>query len=500
MAKNRLQGRIQVIKMKKRLIFIILCVFLLGFVFACAHPVIREISPQDKKGTQLKWDQETHRWVFKTETPDRKAPRESGLPSFAQAVPAPPLKKEADRLIELQKRVLTKEDYLRARFKGKEIVLPEDLPKNGEIEVKYKIGIDDILNIYIWKHEDLSMDVPVRSDGYASLPLIGDIHVEGLEIPEFRALIEKKYNEYIENPQITVTCKMPNSLQVSIVGAVGKPETYIGPATMTYILRGDRTLLSILSVVSIKPNADLEESYIIRGDKIIPVNLKALLEDGDTSQNVILHPQDTLVISEPLKEIILLGEVKSPGRYKTNRKSTVLDALSRAGGVNSKNANLYMAYLARDNDILPINFKRLLDYGNMSQNILLNDGDVIYIPNINENKVFVIGEVNVPGVRYFTDPMDLMEAITSSGGFRTTANRSQVVVVRGDPRKPDVYAVNVLEMMKGKSLESFYLEKGDTVYVARTAIANWNVFLSHLLPTLTSTRVIQTILNERWSP
>ncbi|MBW2596471.1 MAG: polysaccharide biosynthesis/export family protein, partial [Deltaproteobacteria bacterium] len=364
----------------------------------------------------------------------------------------------------------------------------------------YKIGIDDILNIYIWKHEDLSRDVPVRSDGNVSLPLIGDIHAAGLEIPEFKAIIAKKYDEYITDPQITVTCKMPNSLQVSVVGAVEKPETYVGPATMTYTLRGDRTLLSILSVVSIKPDADLEESYIIRGDKIIPVNLKALLKDGDTSQNVTLQPQDTLVISEPLKEIVLLGEVKSPGRYKTNRKSTVLDALSRAGGINSKTANLYMAYLARDNDILPINFKRLLDYGNMTQNILLNDGDVIYIPNNNENKVFVVGEVNVSGVRYFTDPMDLMEAISSCGGFRTTANRSQVVVVRGDPQKPEVYAVNVLEMMKGGSSERFYLERGDTVYIARTAIANWNVFLSQLLPTLTSTRVIQTILNDRWNP
>ena len=469
--------------MKKYCRLACVCVSM-GLIFACAHPVIRDISPQDKKA----------------EPTARKAPRESTLPSLAQPVPTPPSKKGAHRLIELQKRVLTKEGYLRAKFKGKEIVLPEDLPKNGKIEVKYTIGIDDILNIYIWKHGDLSRDVPVRSDGNVSLPLIGDIYAAGLEIPEFKATIEKKYDEYIKDPQITVTCKVPNSLQVSVVGAVGKPSTYVGPATMTYTLRGDRTLLSILSVVSIQPNADLEESYIIRGDTIIPVNLKALLEDGDTSQNVILHPHDTLVISEPLKEIILLGEVKNPGRYKTNRKSTILEALSLAGGVNSKTANLYMAYLARDNDILPINFKRLLDYGNMSQNILLNEGDVIYIPNTNENKVFVIGEVNAPGVRYFTDPMDLMEAITSSGGFQTSANRSQVVVVRGDPRKPDVYAVNVLEMMKGKSLERFYLEKGDTVYVARTAIANWNIFLSKILPTITTTKVIQSILNERWKP
>jgi len=493
--------------MKKCFSLICLCIFI-GFIFACAHPVIRDISPQGKKSTPLKWDQKAKGWVFNTEASSQKASRRSGTPSFAQAVPlpsfaqavsAPPLKKEAHELIEFQKRALTKEEYLRARFKEKEIVLPEDLPKNGKIQEKYQIGIDDILNIYIWKHGDLSMDVPVRSDGNVSLPLIGDIYAAGLEIPEFRTILKKKYDEYITLPQITITCKIPNSLQVSVVGAVVTPSAYIGPTTLTYTLRGDRTLLSILSVVSIQSNADLEESYIIRGDKIIPVNLKALLEDGDTSQNVILHPQDTIVIAEPLKEVVLLGEVKSPGRYKTKGRSTVLDALSMAGGVNSKTANLYLAYLARDNVVFPINFKRLLDNGNMSQNILLDDGDIIYIPNNNENKVFVLGEVNVSGVRYFTDPLDLMEAISSSGGFRTTANRSQVVVVRGDPGKPKVYAVNVLKMMKGESSERFYLERGDSVYVARTAIANWNVFLSQLLPTLSSTRVIQTILNSEWS-
>ncbi len=480
--------------MKKYVSIIMVCIFA-GFICACAHPVVREISPRNEQSSQLSWDKETNKWVFKAASPAAGNPPESPLPSFAKTVPVPQMKEGERTLIELKKNVLTKEDYLKARFAGKEIVMPEDLPKNGE-RVKYEIGIDDVLNIYIWKNEDISMDVPVRSDGNVSLPLIGDVYAAGLDIPEFKAIIAEKYDAYIKDPQITVTCKVPNSLQVSVVGAIAKPETYVGPSTMTYTLRGDRTLLSILSVVSIEPDADLAESYVIRGETVIPVDLKALLEDGDTSQNVTLHPGDTVVISEPLKEIVLLGEVKNPGRYKTKRSSSILDALSRAGGINSDTANLYMAYLARDNDILPINFKRLLDYGDMNQNILLNDGDIVYIPNNNENKVFVVGEVTTPGVQYFTDPLDLMEAISACRGFKETANRSQVVVVRGNPRDPKVYSVNVLEMMKGGSLERFYLERGDTVYVARTAIADWNVFLNQVLPTITTTRVIQTIIKD----
>lgn len=487
--------------MKKHTILIFLCI-LTGIISACAGgQAIRDITPREKAPARLSWDSETHKWVFKSEPSAgniRKIDQKPIISSFARRVPCTPGAEET--FIELQRRVLTKEEYFQTKFKGKKVVFPKDLPRPGEVEIKYRIGIDDILNVFIWKHEDLSEDLLVRSDGYVSLPLIGDVYAAGLEIPEFKTLIEKKYNEYLESPQITVTCKMPNSLQVSVTGAIDTPDTYVGPTTMVYTLRGDHTLLTILSVVTILPNADLSESYIIRGGVIIPVDIKALWKDGDISQNILLCPGDTIVIPEPLKQVVLLGEFKNPGRYKVNRNAKILEAISQAGGFNPSTANLYMAYLARGDGVLPINFKRLLDQGDISQNILLHDDDIIYMPNINESKIYVLGEVNRPKVCYFTDPLDLMEAISSAGGFKDTANRSQVVMVRGTPQRPEVYAVNVLDMMKGKSMERFYLEKNDTVYIPRTAIANWNVFLSRMLPTLTTTRVIQEIVHEGWNP
>jgi polysaccharide export outer membrane protein len=269
---------------------------------------------------------------------------------------------------------------------------------------------------------------------------------------------------------------------------------------MAYTLRGDHRLLTVLSVVTILPNADLSESYIIRGKVIIPVDIKALWKDGDISQNVLLYPGDTIVIPEPLKKVVLLGEFKKPGRYRVDRSAKILEAIGHAGGFDHRTANLYMAYLARGGAVMPVNFKRLLDYGDMSQNILLHDDDIIYMPNINESKVYVLGEVERPKVCYFTDPLDLLEAISSAGGFKDTANRSQVVVVRGTPQRPKAYAVNVLDMMKGKGMERFYLEKNDTIYIPRTAIADWNVFMNHTLPTLMTTKITQEIVNEGWNP
>jgi len=240
--------------------------------------------------------------------------------------------------------------------------------------------------------------------------------------------------------------------------------------------------LDALSDVEFYTEADLAASYVNRNDLVIPVDLKALMMEGDLSQNILLMPEDRIVVPAALKEVTLLGEFGNPGRYKVNIDTTLANALSIARGINRETADLYMAFVARNKQILPVNLKRLLDYADMSQNIMMEDGDIVFIPNIQEKKYYVLGEVNKPGVYYYRDPVTVMEAISQGGGFLTTAQRSQVVVVRGDIHNPQIYEVDALAMMEGKSLEKFTLQKGDVVYIPRTLIADWNVFLNQLLP------------------
>ncbi|MCK4272850.1 SLBB domain-containing protein, partial [bacterium] len=137
-----------------------------------------------------------------------------------------------------------------------------------------------------------------------------------------------------------------------------------------------------------------------------------------------------------------------------------------------------------------------IDMGDLDQNILLEDNDVIYVPSSQENKVFVMGEVRSPGVIRFADPIDVLEAISEAGDFKTTANRGQVLVVRGGPHQPKVYAINALKMMKGYTYERFFLDRRDIVYVPRTLIANWNVFINQLLPTITAGVGIEEIFGD----
>jgi polysaccharide biosynthesis/export protein len=152
-----------------------------------------------------------------------------------------------------------------------------------------------------------------------------------------------------------------------------------------------------------------------------------------------------------------------------------------------------MAYVARSKQIIPVSLKRLLDFGDMSQNMLMEDGDIVYIPNIDEKKYYVLGEVEKPGVVFYKDPVDVVEAIALGGGFKISAQRSQVVVVRGDLRSPQIYEIDMLAMLEGKSFERFPLQKGDIVYIPRTLIADWNVFISQLVPSAAIAALINSI-------
>jgi protein involved in polysaccharide export with SLBB domain len=388
----------------------------------------------------------------------------------------------------------SRKDYVRSRFPGKRVIFPEEI-KVPEKKPEYRVGIDDVLAILVWNHPDLTVpSVVVRRDGMISLPLIGNLKVEGLTIPEIEEALKKELNRYLTKPQATVNPREMNSQRVFLVGNFKKPTIASGPLLPVFLLKGGNTLLEALSDVEFYPESDLSASYISRGETVIPVNLKALLTGGDLRENVLLEPGDRVVVPSPLKEINVLGEVQSPSRYMVKMETTLVDALSIAKGIKKESADLYAAYVARNKQIIPVNLKRVLDFGDMSQNMFLEDGDIVYVPNSDEKKYFVLGEVFKPGVVYFRDPVDVVEAIAQGGGFQISAQRKQVVVVRGDLRSPQIYEVNMLAMMEGKSFERFPLQKGDIVYIPRTYIADWNVFISQLLPTAATAALVSTIM------
>lgn len=170
---------------------------------------------------------------------------------------------------------------------------------NGdEAKAEYRVGPGDELSIYVWNRPELSVDVPVRPDGFISTPLVEDMKAAGKTPTELARDIEKELAEYVRSPTVNVIVREfvgTFSDQIRVVGAATNPQA------LPY--RQGMTLLDVMiSVGGLREFAAGNRAKIVRragGQQTeIPVRLDDLMNDGDMEQNVPMVPGDVLIIPE----------------------------------------------------------------------------------------------------------------------------------------------------------------------------------------------------------
>jgi protein involved in polysaccharide export with SLBB domain len=341
----------------------------------------------------------------------------------------------------------------------------------------YRIGEDDELEISVYGDNDLSKTQAVRPDGKLAFPLIGDVQAAGLTPDELRARITEGVARYVRNPQVTVLVTKYLSRRVSVLGEVKTPG----------LLRtsSDLTVLEAISRAGgLTDSANLQATVLVRNGETRSVDLGRLLR-GDLSQNMVLQTNDTLVVPDiKEKKVFVLGQVNKPEVVILRPEVTLVEAISRAGGVTS-GADLPGALLVRAGRILPVNFDKLLRLGDVSQNVLLAANDIVLIPDVKDRKVFVLGEVKKPLVVALQTGSTLVEAIASAGGFTADAQPKSVVVVRGGLGAPRLLTVDVLRVTRGKTADNVVLEPGDIVYVPSSFVSDVVKFFQTITTILT---------------
>jgi polysaccharide export outer membrane protein len=159
----------------------------------------------------------------------------------------------------------------------------------------YVIGIPDSLRISVWKNPELSIDVPVRSDGKISVPLLDDIQAEGLSPEELKEVISAALSEYISAPDVTVIVLRPESRTVTVVGAVGRS------GSMS-LQRETRVLEAIAAMGGFNVWAKTNDVRILRpkNGEIISYrfNYGAYLSGKEPDSNIFLEPGDTVVVQD----------------------------------------------------------------------------------------------------------------------------------------------------------------------------------------------------------
>lgn len=97
---------------------------------------------------------------------------------------------------------------------------------NRPLPKDFLLGPEDVVEVTVWRNQDLSRTVVVRPDGMISLPLIGDVQASGLTASGVSEKISKRLSEYKENPAVSVSVKEINSYFIYVVGEVTRPGKY----------------------------------------------------------------------------------------------------------------------------------------------------------------------------------------------------------------------------------------------------------------------------------
>ncbi len=163
---------------------------------------------------------------------------------------------------------------------------------------KYRVQVGDSLNIFVWRNQELSVTVPVRPDGYISIPLVDDLLVVGVTTTEIARQIERLLQSFIKFPKVTVMVMnfgSTYSQQVRVIGQAAQPRA------LPY--KKDMTLLDVLiEVGGLTEFAAGNRAVLIRDDsgrqQKLDLQLEDLIEKGDVSKNMILKAGDIVIIPE----------------------------------------------------------------------------------------------------------------------------------------------------------------------------------------------------------
>lgn len=173
------------------------------------------------------------------------------------------------------------------------------------------------------------------------------------------------------------------------------------------------------------------------------------------------------------KKYYVLGAVVTKGVFNFDRPLTVIEALARAGGLETgvyerntvELADLQHSFLVRNGKRLPLDFERLFQQGDLAQNIPLEPDDFLYFALASANEIYVLGEVLNPGVATFLPRSTVISAVTARGGFTPRAFKSRVLVVRGSLNNPQKFIIDTGDVLTGKKTD-FRLQSKDIVYVS----------------------------------
>lgn len=354
---------------------------------------------------------------------------------------------------------------------------------------RYVLGPGDVLEVSVWGFPDLTRTVAVRPDGYISLPLVGEVQAGGRTVEDLQRFLTRRFAAYVRNPQVAVIVREFRKVRVSVLGEVRRPG-------VVELLPPVRVLDALSAAGGLLESADRRSARLVRPDGTVELLDLEGAERGDPSHNVLLSTGDAVVIPEDVAGFVfVLGEVQKPGAFRLKGELRVLEALALAGGLTEK-AGVEQAYILRGKtQRIPVNLLALLSRGEVAENTRLEAGDLIFVPEDLENRVYVLGDVNRPGVFPLRDASTVLAALSQAGGVNLRNQPREALILRRTRTGTAAAAsgsgierirVDLPALLGGDVTRDLTLRAGDVVFVPQGPVG----WLQLVLGVLTGIRTL----------
>ncbi len=235
----------------------------------------------------------------------------------------------------------------------------------------YIIGAGDVLEVTVYDHADLTQTVRVNSDGTIMLAMLGMVKVGDLSVSDASGKVAGLYGDgWLVEPQVNIFIQEFRSGKATILGQIAKPGLYE--------LSNQITLLELISTAGGLTEdagslATIKRRTVSKDqESVITVDLKQLIEKGDTSLNLTIQPGDNIYIQKA-KIVYVSGEIKKPGAYKCTDETSIIQLITLAGGFTDK-ASPTRVKLIRKQDGKETVFEKV------NMDFLVDADDIIVVP------------------------------------------------------------------------------------------------------------------------
>jgi len=265
---------------------------------------------------------------------------------------------------------------------------------------QYRIGPLDVLEINSRVGEKSAITlVTVNGLGKINFSFLDNLQAAGLTPTQLDALLTKGLSAYIRKPRIDVMMKKYKSKSALALGEFSLLRG--GTSSMTgsgqIFLKGKTTLMDFIALAhGYTVKGDIRRLKLIRKGKTYVINIYDIIARGNENLNVIIDTGDTVDIPELPEvgeKVFVMGEVEDQGVYDLKDAEDLLSAIALAGKFTdeAKEENTLIVRATEPGKkpiVMMANCEALLERADLSQNVKLRDGDLVYVPRM------VIGDIN----------------------------------------------------------------------------------------------------------